>query len=66
MRTKTGEYRIDFFNQYGERISGSKTAENLGATHAIASVKAPEKAKSYTIFRCIFNSLDDENEHNYI
>jgi hypothetical protein len=59
MRTKTGDYRIDFFDKYGERMADAETATNLGAAHAVASVKAPDEANSYTIFRCIYNSLDD-------
>lgn len=61
MRTPTGDYRIDFHDKYGERISGvSQNAKCF--THAQTLAKAyqaeNEVAASYTIMRCIYNSLD--------
>jgi hypothetical protein len=62
MRTPTGKYRIDFFNKYGERIVGeSMIADSLTTSHEIARASLPlpdVEATSYTIQRCVFNSLD--------
>ena len=62
MRTVTGEYRIDFFDKYGKRCVGlSLQARTLGqATEAAKGRLLDEEFSeaSYTIMRCVFNSLD--------
>jgi len=61
MRTPTGEYRIDYFNKYGERIQGwSKLASSLSMAHRAAAESAPAESTSYTLHRCVFNSLDQD------
>jgi hypothetical protein len=60
MRTITGEYRIDFFDKYGKRCVGlSMTAFTLRQANDAAKVRLMELPDaSYTIMRCVFNSLD--------
>jgi len=62
MRTPTGQYRIDYFNTYGERISGTaEQAFSLMQSHekAADTLQLPGmKGASYTVMRCLFNSLD--------
>ncbi|MGZ8164098.1 MAG: hypothetical protein ACXW04_01160 [Methylobacter sp.] len=64
MRTPTGDYRIDFFNKYGEQIRGeSMIAPSLVRSHAMAidNLQCPGMlAASYTVMRCVFNSLDKD------
>lgn len=62
MRTPTGEYRVDFFNKYGERIQGMELqAGALKDAHfcAEAQLKRADTVCSYTVMRCLFNSLDE-------
>lgn len=59
MRTPTGDYRIDYFNKYGERLHGdARQASSLMQAHMIAVNSKPNGAESYTVMRCVFNSLD--------
>jgi hypothetical protein len=64
MRVPTGQYRIDFFNQYGERLRGeSLIGDSLMQSHQIANDMMPMldgNLSSYTIMRCVFNSLDKD------
>lgn len=64
MRVPTGQYRIDFFNLYGERLRGeSLIGESLMQSHQIANDMLPMldgKPTSFTIMRCLFNSLDPD------
>jgi hypothetical protein len=61
MRTPTGDYRIDHFNKYGERIDGaSAQASSLMESHQKAADLKPADAHSYTVMRCVFNSLDSK------
>jgi len=68
MRTPVGDYRIDFYNRYGERLAGhSVLARSLMS--ALESAKEnmeseSGEAVSYTIARCLFNSLDHDSAHN--
>ncbi len=62
MRTPTGEYRVDFFNKYGERIRGAELqASAYKDAHfcAQAQLEQVETVHSYTVMRTLFNSLDD-------
>jgi len=62
MRTPTGDYRIDYFNKFGERVPGISIIESsLTAAKETAVNPWPlpvHEAYSYTIMRCVFNSLD--------
>lgn len=64
MRVPTGSYRIDFFNKYGERLAGeSLIGDSLTQSHVIAKDMLPMldgNPASYTIQRCVYNSLDKE------
>jgi len=64
MRVPTGQYRIDFFNRYGERLRGeSLIGDSLMQAQRIGSDMLPMldgNPTSYTIMRCLFNSLDPD------
>jgi hypothetical protein len=68
MRTPVGDYRIDFYNRYGERLPGrSLLAKSLIAAHETAQTSGElvtGDSVSYTINRCLFNSLDANLAHN--
>lgn len=62
MRTPTGDYRIDYFNKYGERIQGgSVLATSFMESHQKAQDCRPVGAHSYAVMRCLFNSLDSKD-----
>lgn len=63
MRTPTGGYRVDFFNKYGERIQGMElqaSAMEDALFCAEAQLKRDDTVCSYTVMRCIYNSLDED------
>ncbi len=63
MRTPTGEYRVDFFDKYGKRIVGtSLIAHSFKQSSEFAEDRLLVPCMyehSYTISRCVFNSLDE-------
>ena len=64
MRTPTGQYRIDFYDKYGQRLADkSKNCETLTESMRQAMDKKKlykDIIHSYTISRVIYNSLDKE------
>lgn len=66
MRVPTGQYRIDFFNKFGERLRGeSLIGDSIMHSHKIAKGSMPlleGKPYSYTVMRCVFNSLDKDGD----
>ena len=68
MRTPVGDYRVDFYNRYGEMLTGhSVLAGSLMSAHETAKENMESEtgeAVSYTITRCLFNSLNSDSAHN--
>lgn len=69
MRTPVGDYRIDFYNRYGERMAGcSLLAGSITSAHEAAKesgeLDQDSEGVSYTIIRCLFNSLDAAASQN--
>jgi len=69
MRTPVGDYRIDFYNRYGERMVGhSVLAGSLTSSHEVSKesgeLDLDSEGVSYTVMRCLFNSLDPDSQHN--
>jgi lysozyme family protein len=63
MRTPTGEYRIDFFNKYGERLTGvAEPATSFTQAMTIGKEALTGDKASFTVMRCVHNSLDKTNE----
>jgi len=63
MRAKTGDYKIHFYDRYGQRLKALEAVENslLSSMEAGDQIKDREaEVNSYSIDRVIFNSLDQE------
>jgi len=63
MRAKTGEYKIHFYDRYGQRLKALETVEHslLSSIEAGDQIKDREdEVSSYSVDRVIFNSLDQE------
>ena len=64
MIIETGEYVINFYNKYGSRLKDERmTSNGIIAARVSAEIGAGKikDAKSYTIDRRIFNSIDKED-----
>lgn len=66
MNTASGGFWVDFYNSSGERIAGASVwAESLEHAHGQADKCWPQgdgdrRGASYTVNRCLFNSLQTE------
>jgi hypothetical protein len=66
-RLNTGEYKVDYYDGYGSKLRDmTETAVSLDESHTVAKARLDTTltdgdlatAKSYTVDRRIFNSLE--------
>lgn len=66
MRVETGEYVIDYYCRYGSRL---KVLQQVAKSYGLAIEKAEcmlkenHEAKSFTVMRQVFNSLDSAGKY---